>query len=464
MSIFHLLTFKQNFNVSNADKLEYGEIYTPFSLINKMLDLFQPQVFTDENKRWLDVGAGQGYFSIILFERLNIGLATSIPDEQERKKHIVENMLFMVELKPSNVIALKAMFGSGANIEETDFCSYSTEIIFDYIIGNPPYNSNGIKKVPTNKNKDAGGGDTIWTKFVCKSLHLLKPETGQLCMILPSIWLKQDKAGINQLLTKYKIEKMNCLSSNESNQLFNGEAQTPTCYFLLTKRDTDTIISLFDKQCNLYVDFQYKTGDPVPLFGSRIIQKMQKWIQAAGGYLKVIKTNMPPLNSMFTENPPYIEGGTLNPFPFVNIKSCVLERLNPVLTINYSNIPQSYYGIKKLILAHKMYGFPYFDKHGNYGISNRDNYVILNKTDAEFIQLQAFLSTKLALYIFEATRYRMKYLEKYAFQFIPDVTRLLDFPVEINDHTVAEYFQLDELDKQHIFALHKKNYNSFIHI
>ena len=59
--------FKQSFNVSTADKLKYGEIYTPATLINAILDLFDPHVFRDKNKKWLDPGAGQGYFFIYLF-------------------------------------------------------------------------------------------------------------------------------------------------------------------------------------------------------------------------------------------------------------------------------------------------------------------------------------------------------------------------------------------------------------
>jgi hypothetical protein len=167
---------------------------------------------------------------------------------------------------------------------------------------------------------------------------------------------------------------------------------------------------------------------------------------------------MPSVKSKFTEIP------YTNEYPYISIKSCLLERLQPVLLVNYSDVPQAFHGIKKLVLAHKMYGFPYFDKTGNYGISNRDNYVIRDKTDAEFMQLEAFLSTRLALYIFEATRYRMKYLEKYAFQFIPDITRLSGFPkaADINDETVADFFGLDDLDKQHINSLHRREYKRFM--
>jgi hypothetical protein len=470
MSIYtvDLSTYKQNFKVSKEDKLEYGEIYTPFQQINKMLDLFEPHVFTEPDKKWLDVGAGQGYFSMCLFERLNKGLTQVLPNEEERKKHIIENMLFMIEIKENNIVALKTIFGAAANILHADFLAPSpwAEPSFDYIIGNPPYNSHGMKKVPTNKqiNKKKEGS-TIWSLFIIKSLELLKPETGKLCMIIPSLWLKPDKGGIHNLLTRYKIDKLHCLNSNETNALFKGEAQTPTCFFLLTKSattttttTTDNIISLFDANRQTYVPFAHKTGQSIPVFGATIINKLQPWVKLAGD-LKVKKTNMPPINSKFTE-----EAYSNAEYPYANITTCVLEGLQPVLLMNYSTLPQSFHGQKKLILAHKMYGFPYFDQHGNYGISNRDNYVITEKTDKEFKQLQSFLSTKFALYLFEAARYRMKYLEKYAFEFIPDITRLSGFPSaeEISEESVADYFGLDAIDKQHIQTLHRKKYKRFI--
>jgi tRNA1(Val) A37 N6-methylase TrmN6 len=465
MSIFtiNLSTYHQELNVSSKDKLEYGEIYTPFTQINKMFDLFEPDVFEDSSKTWLDVGSGLGYFMIILFDRLNNGLSTKIPDENERKTHIIENMLYMIEIKENNVMALREMFGKNANIFTINFCEYEYEdasmpYTFDYIIGNPPYNSGGIKKVPTNKNlKKTQEGHTIWRIFIIKIIKILENDTGQLCIIIPSIWLKQDKEHIHNLLTRYKIEKLHALSSNETNALFKGNAQTPTCYFLMTKKETDNKIALFDKNKKKYEIFEHTIGRPIPVFGVSIINKLQRWVKAVG-CLNVKKTNMPSVNSCFTENI------NIKEYPYCNIKTCVLEKLQPVLLMNYSNIPQKYYGVKKIVLAHKMYGFPYFDKHGTYGISNRDNYVIINKSDKEFMQLQAFLSTKFVLYLFESARYHMKYLEKYAFEFIPDITNIDGFPVtdDISDDSVAKFFELSDSDKIHIQELHKKNYKKFI--
>ena len=108
-----------------------------------------------------------------------------------------------------------------------------------------------------------------------------------------------------------------------------------------------------------------------------------------------------------------------------------------------------------------MHGFPYLDAEGKYGVSNRDNFIIIKEEMKDLLKLQKFLSTKTALYIFEATRYRMKFLEKYAFDLIPDITQLDDFPEEINDASIAEYFGFDETDKKNIKKLHKKNYNFF---
>lgn len=466
--------FIQDFTVSKEDKLHYGEIYSPFSLIKNMFSLFNPEIFSNKDAKWLDTGAGTGYFSIILFDLLNQGLSTIILDEEERKTHIIEKMLYLIEVKPTNLIILKERFGSKANIIGMDFLSYDTTIKFDYIIGNPPYNSNGLKKVPTNTKKHKKeDGRTVWMNFIKKSLLLLKEEVGQLCYIVPSLWMKPDKAGLYNLLTKYKIDKLNCLTNTETNKLFKGEAQTPTCYFLLTNKISINKISInniniYDKNCNKYINYTFSSGTPLPLFAQSIIQKLQPFIEKAGGPIKVIKTNMPSKNAVFSNTYDAIH------FPYPNITTCLLNGLQPELSINYSSSPQAYANQIKLVLAHKMYGFPYLDKEGIYGISNRDNYVILlkpgEKTLSDLQKLQDFLSTKFALYIYEAARYRMKYLEKYAFEFLPDITKLPDFPIMHEpiihesimqyENNIATYFGLTDEEKQHILNF-GKNYGRF---
>ena len=125
------------------------------------------------------------------------------------------------------------------------------------------------------------------------------------------------------------------------------------------------------------------------------------------------------------------------------------------MVIENSNIKLPYFGEKKLVLPHKMYGFPFYDNKGEYGISNRDNYIIKNKTDKEFKILQNYLSTNFALYIFESTRYRMKFLEKQAFLFLPDITKI---PNIKNHNDLQTIFNLSDSDINYINSLHKKKY------
>ena len=440
----------QDLSVNREMKMKYGEIFTPYSLIKEMFGLFHQDVFSDPEKKWLDTGAGSGFFSIYLFHLLDYGLKRIISNSKKRHAHIKKKMIYMVEIRDENIEKLKKVFGKNANIFHENFLSEFAFPEFDYIIGNPPYNCDGIKKVPTNtKQKKKNDGQTIWFDFIKRSISLLKP-TGKLLYIVPSLWMKPDRARIYYYLTSYKLHRICCLTNTETNTYFKREAQTPTCYFLLEKAESDKEVMLLDRERKAYVYYSLLPEKPIPLFASYIVSKLRPFVEKAG-CLQPIKTNMPPTGSMFSDT---LDKKT----PYINIKTCRLNGLKPHLVINYSNKRQPHYGIPKLILAHKMYGFPFIDSKGIYGISNRDNYVFVNKTINDYRIIRDFLSTKTALYLYESTRYRMKYLEKYAFEFIPDVTCLPDFPSVINDDTIADYFGFDDIDKKNIQTYHKKPY------
>ena len=206
-----LATYTQDLYVDKEDKEMYGEILTPFSLIEDMFSLLPSSVFQQKNKQWLDTGAGSGFFSMVLYHKLYEGLRTQIPLHNERHQHIIENMLFMVELRENNIEKLKQMFGEKANIIYCDFLSidYHPSLIksFDFIIGNPPFHFNGMKKVPTNTIKSKKtDGITPWISFIKRSLDLLK-FNGQLLYIVPSIWMKPDKSRTYHLLTRSLFAK-----------------------------------------------------------------------------------------------------------------------------------------------------------------------------------------------------------------------------------------------------------------
>jgi len=447
----NLETFKQHFNVAKEIRHKYGEINTPFSLITQMLELIDDKEFEDPTKKWLDIGTGSGYFSIILFKKLFKKLEVVLPDVEERSRHIIKHMIYMSEIRKENCDVLEELFGKECNLFKGDFLSTNVDQDFDFIIGNPPYNNNGLKKVPTNNNQNKKeDGNTVWIPFIKKGIDLLR-EKGQMVVIIPSIWLKSDKAKMFEFMMRYKIENINCMTNTETNKIFNKYAQTPTCYFKLTKTNNLKHVTVFDKDFGGLIEWSTRENKIIPVFGCRILQKVSNHLNK-NNKLVVFKTNLPKKDAKFNDE-------KTKGFPYANIKTCQLNKLNPELVIEYSNIPQSYSNsLNKLVMAHKMYGFPYIDTEG-LGISNRDNYVILNKDLKELNILRDFFATKTALYLFETTRYRMKYLEKYIFELIPDVTKLPDFPTIINDESIAEYFEFDKKDIDNINKLHTKNYS-----
>lgn len=454
--------FPEYINYNSELKDLYGEVHTPYSFITEMLSIIPQECFKNKNWKWLDTGAGHGNYSICLFTILFKSLKEIIPDDEERKEHIIKNMIYMVEINNDSVLQLREKFGGEANIFHTDYLLWKTEMFFDCIIGNPPYNCNGVKKVPTKSDTDKkADGKTIWPEFIKKNISLLK-EDGKMNVLIPSIWLKPDKAGMYELLLKYQIEKMHTINADKVMKIFNYEVQTPICYFLFTKRENNFYsnktkqIQLYDSIKNEYNYFKLKQNIPIPLCFSSIVNKCLKLVEQYGN-LKVIKTNMPKksakLNKTFSSE-----------YPFKNIRTTTLTKeKHPELQVMYSNEELSFSGEPKIVMAHKMYGFPYVDKDGTYGICSRDNYIIKNKTIKELEIIKEFLSTELILFLFETTRYRMRYLEKYVFEYIPDFSKMpLAIEMYKNKVDVYQLFNIEPNEKDFIERYYKIKYNFFI--
>ena len=170
------------------EKKENGEVFTPMVLVNEMLDKLPPEVWKNHELKWLDPTSGMGNFTIAVYLRLMESLKNIILDTQKRKKHILENMLYMCELNKKNVFICNQIFDINNEYRLNIYNGDSLKLDYykqfkikeyDIIIGNPPYNASGTK----------ASGNTIWQLFVNNSIKLLK-NNGYICFIHPNGWRK----------------------------------------------------------------------------------------------------------------------------------------------------------------------------------------------------------------------------------------------------------------------------------
>lgn len=249
-----------------VEKKKYGEVMTPISLVNDMLNKLPKDVWSNPNLKWLDPANGAGTFPSVVIYKLMNGLCKWQPDAELRYKHIVENMIYTCEIQSRNVFlwlcavdpkdeyTVNAYWGSYLD----DNFNYHMKNVwgidkFDIIIGNPPYNA------PMNANGKRGGGDTLWDKFVIKSISLLKKQIGLLCFIHPSLWRKPQTPSassydVSKLLINKQLLYLEIHDYKDGMKTFN--AGTRYDFYVLENRIIykDTIINTEDRKIvNVYL-------------------------------------------------------------------------------------------------------------------------------------------------------------------------------------------------------------------
>lgn len=181
--------------VGEVEKKTLGEVMTPISLVNDMLDTLPKEVWQNPNLKWLDPCAGVGIFPSVIIERLMVGLEEFEPDDYKRYKHILENQLYFGELQAKNMFLFLCAFDpndeftmnvyNGSYLTE-EFNNHMKEVWevdkFDVIVMNPPYQTNNPGQKKTHP---------IWDKFVKKSFEILI-DGGYYVAVHPSGWRNVD--------------------------------------------------------------------------------------------------------------------------------------------------------------------------------------------------------------------------------------------------------------------------------
>ena len=213
----------QHLPIRIMEKKQYGEVFTPKELIEKMLDTLPENVFCNPNLKWLDPCSGIGNFMILLYFRLFKALELWEPEEEKRSNHIIQNMLYMMELNEENVNICKNIFGS-INIVEGNFLEIDIEtyfgIKFDIILGNPPFQEISNK----------GGKNKLYERILLKCLFM-SPE--YLLFITPDNLFSGGSKAYLKLLEGH----VEMISFDKSIKIFFPKIQEYICYFLFKKED-----------------------------------------------------------------------------------------------------------------------------------------------------------------------------------------------------------------------------------
>lgn len=212
------------------EKKNLGQVFTPFPLIDKILDQIPHEVMTNPNSKFFDPSAGMGGFLVDLYHRLMNTLAGTIRDKNQRHDHIISNMLFAAEITKNNVERMRRIFGSRLHVFQGDALTLTRDEMMrvfgidqvTVIVGNPPFEK------PQTKDAKKSGGDSLWDDFVRLSLEEWLAPYGFFGMVLPPGWRKpaDNKSRCKGLWDLMTIQNtplwIEMFDAKESSEWFNN--------------------------------------------------------------------------------------------------------------------------------------------------------------------------------------------------------------------------------------------------
>jgi hypothetical protein len=184
--------------ISSPEIVKYGEVYTELNLVDEMISILPEDFWKNPYLKILDPCNGIGNFPSRIINKLMIGLCQFETDEIKRYKWIIENIIYVVEIQPRNILYYTNLFNPNneykmnifsGNFFDLDIQKSFNLTNFDLIIGNPPY----------QQGTDSRSSISIYDKFVNKSCEISK----YVLMITPSRWYS------NPSMSKFRNNMIN---------------------------------------------------------------------------------------------------------------------------------------------------------------------------------------------------------------------------------------------------------------
>lgn len=363
--------------VSATEVKTMGEVMTPITLVEEMLDTLPHDVWSNPNLKWLDPCNGVGTFFSVVIERLMKGLEGFEPDENKRYKHILENMIYACELQAKNLFLFLYAFDpkddyalniyNGSYLDEgfdkhMEFWGVEK---FDIVVMNPPYQE--LKE--GNKKSQA-----LWDKFVVKTISQLV-EGGYLVAVHPSGWRDIDGVfkNIQTLLKNKQLLYLEVHSKKDGIKTFG--AGTPYDFYCL-----------HNVQNKMFTKIKCEDGTTQRVDISKMefipngMYKEFEKLLAKNGEEKV---NILYSRSAYGNDKPHMskEQSELFKYP------CVYYTYKDATTqLRYSSTNENgHFGISKIIWSQGI-STPIIDENGEYGVMNFACSIVDEPKNLSFIQ------------------------------------------------------------------------------
>jgi len=427
----------QHLKPKESEKDKNGEVFTPPEFIERKLDELVkvcPTIFKDPTIKFLDTSTGIGNYPALIYHRLMKGL-TCIP-EQDRKQHILENMIYMCELNKKNVEMCRMLFDPlnkyKLNLYSGRFQDLNPETEwgvsqFTLIAGNPPYNKSHEKK---DGQGGSGSRSQLYPTFVKRSIDLLKPD-GYLAFVHPPMWRKPE-SELREMFS-YQLHFLQMYTKKEGSAVFKG-ATTRIDWYILQKTipSLPTRIIFDDKQSG-----SYTINSDTPFICSRghdIFKKMYAHLQQGEAPLGVVKQAIANSKCKPTKSADYS-------FPLIHSTS-----KKGVEKVSYSKEAHRNQSKPKVVYAEIEVLHPVYDK-GAYGTTDNMHSIFV-KDDAEGAYVCRLLSSKLYKYIVASTKWSMFRTDHTMFQYIP-------YPLLPSSFTDTDLYKHYDLSEDQIKTIEK---------
>lgn len=377
---------------------KFGEVFTPQQIIDKLLVGID---YSDPTLSFCEPAFGDGRILLELKNRLL---------KYHSEEHIITNMLFGVEIQEAwHREALERL--NPNNYEHNLLCCSALDFEglfnplkdwinrFDYVLGNPPYNRNILKKQEVTSIFWEPSGYTTklaYCCFVVLAQYILKPK-GEVRYVMPcSFTHNENTEQFREFLKKnLNIHSIEILEPNA----FEG-IMIRTCIFIAVKEPQVGEIEfkrIWNNQ-TYYTSTYYNEYNEIPLFLGDISKQIYEKVMKLSHTLTAYKGwNGVDSYAKFSSSDPkeyeyqYVDGVKKND-PIIHstkypdkVKAGVNKKRN-----NVGNYDRFHY--KKLLINEVMFNsfevknhIKYFikDQEGKYGSSPKHTVIVFDDEDMD---------------------------------------------------------------------------------